>query len=199
MNTHEKDYDSVLDLVKDSLPEDAEFAAELQDQVSERRLVRQLADLRNQNDVSQEDVANILGCTQSRVSKIENGLDKSISVEELGAYAKALDCDLELIFRGHCCTLVDEIKYHAFCIRNCFDKMTELASRDEEVAQGVADFHVEALFNLANIVRRSHGRLPKSKQHGLRLQVFDKDRLDCFAAQSCGRSLGDRSNISATR
>lgn len=166
-----KKHNSVVGMLKDVLPDDKDLQVELCEQLGRRHLVRQLAKLRNEQGVSQKKIADRLKCGQSRVSKLENGYDDEVTLRDIGAYADALECDVEVILRRNDLTLVDQVKYHAFQIKDCFDRLADLAKKDDDVAKGVADFHIEALFNLAEIVKKSAARIPKAKKKDRRHHI----------------------------
>ncbi|CAN5165130.1 hypothetical protein BH10PLA2_BH10PLA2_39400 [soil metagenome] len=180
--TSPKRFSSMADLLKDSLPENPEFVAAFEQQVQRRELVRHLALLRNQNNISQADVAKYLGCKQSKISKLENGYDDDVTLAEIKAYAKAMNCDVDLIFRSQNLTIADEVKRCAFRMKRYFDRRTDLAQHDEEIAKGVANFHIEALMNLVEIIRRSVQKLPQksrtAEQH-IRFEVDDSSDPSC--------------------
>lgn len=161
----------VVDLVKRLLPEEAEFADNLANQIDRRRLVAQLADLRNLMGVSQSDVAEQLGCTQSKVSKLENGYDDNVTLRDLVTYAKLFDSDLTILFSSKEDSLASQIKYYAMGIKHCFEQMNELAQQDAEIGKGVAAFHIEALLNLVKIVGDSNKHLMSSIQPSVEPEV----------------------------
>lgn len=150
-----KSHASVSEMLRDMGPELEAIASDVELQVKQRRLVRQLANFRHAKRVTQEQVAEHLGAKQSRVSKIENGLDDDLSLAELKAYAKALDCDVELVLKSREFSIVDEVKFHACAIKHCLDKLNSLVKHDSSIANGVAKFHIEALFNLLGMVDQS--------------------------------------------
>ncbi|MCH7725758.1 MAG: helix-turn-helix transcriptional regulator [Planctomycetes bacterium] len=157
-----KRYNKVSDMMTDVLgDEDPGFVEELKTQIQRRKLVRGLSSLRNMKGISQKEVADAAGCAQSRISKMENGCDEQVRLGDIEAYAKALGCEVEVVLRSNDFTIVEEVKYLAFRIERCFNKLVTLVKSDEDVAQGVAEFHVEALLNLAHLVLKSQKRLPK--------------------------------------
>lgn len=199
-------YGSVADMIRDVLPEDKELTHELSEQMKKRHFVRRLANLRNSKDISQDDVAQQIGCGQSRVSKLENGFDADLSIGDLQGYAKALECELGIVLRSRKMTIVDEVKLHAGCIKHCFDRLNELAEKDEIVAKGVAEFHVEALLNLVNIVKNSSTNLSEIRRNGDSLRVSlqleescdDDEPLDEHQLPLCRTNEGrDRGTVSS--
>ena len=73
-------------------------------------------------------MAEKIGCTQSKVSKIESAYNAELSVQDLLDYGKVMNLELELGYRHRSVKIVDMIKYHAFKIKNLFDQLTDLAS-----------------------------------------------------------------------
>ena len=77
-------YTSVRELIRD-ISDDETFNQELEEQISKRRLVKALHAMRTAKGVSQAAIAEELDCSQSRVSKIENGEDGELRISELEA------------------------------------------------------------------------------------------------------------------
>ena len=159
MSDDVRQYASVSQMV-DDLSEDVTFNEEVAQQIARREVVKRLFAVRTANGISQQEIAQHLGCSQSRVSKIENGEDSVLRLRELEAYAKALDCDVQILFKNRDATAVDDVKYHAFQIKRSLDRLAELGCRDEAVAQGVANFFGEAFFNLVKMLQDSASKLP---------------------------------------
>lgn len=76
-------------------------------------------------------------------------------------------------------TLVDEVKFLVFRIKSALTEWPTLARKDDDVAVGVAAFHIESLFNLVNVVTKSAKRLPKSRRPHLQLTAPDVELSDC--------------------
>lgn len=156
--TGRKKYTTILDLARDASGDDS-LAKELSEQISKRQVVRLLARFRNARSISQEQVAEIMGCKQGRVSKLENGFDEDLTIGDLAAYAQALNSDVEIVLKSKDLSSIDAIKTHAMCIKKCFENLNAMVRGDGAIAKGVADFHIEALVNLVEIVRGSATQL----------------------------------------
>ena len=152
-------YSNVMDLMSDVFSDDDSFCDELANQIHQRQLVRKLARLRNQKKVPQSEIADALGCKQSRISKLENGFDKDVSIDDLAGYCRALDCELHVILRNSKTSIVDQIKEYAFGIKDCLKRLCSIAKKDDKISSGVAQFHVEAIMNLVQIVADSANEL----------------------------------------
>lgn len=151
-------YSSVSNLVA-SLASDA-LAADFKDRVSERKVVKALQAMRVAKNITQTQVAEALQSRQSRVSKIEHGDDASITLGEVEAYARALSCDVNIVFTKRDETAVDRVKRHAFAIKRELDRLAECAHADEKIASGVAAFFGDAFFNVVGMLADSSQKLP---------------------------------------
>ncbi len=152
---------SVADLARSAFQDDTGFVEELEEELSSRQVVRALFAMRSARNVSQAEIAAQLKCTQSKVSKIENGVDADLSVGELEAYARALDCDVVLSFQKRHSTAVDRVKQHAFAIKQELDALARMAGNDSTLQKGVASFFGEAFFNIVRMISDSARSLPE--------------------------------------
>ena len=150
---------SVAELVRRS-SDDASFVSDFEQHVARRRIIHSLFGLRSARNVSQNDLAKTLDCSQSRVSKLENSEDDDLRLGDLRGYAEALGLDVRLVLSRHKASAVDEIKYHAFCIKRWLERLGDLAAKDEVIAKAVAGFYGEAFFNLVKILSESAQKLP---------------------------------------
>ncbi|HEY3965716.1 MAG TPA: helix-turn-helix domain-containing protein [Planctomycetaceae bacterium] len=156
----ENKFSSVTEMIG-AISSDDHVADSVRKRIAQRQVVKALFAMRAAKGIPQSSVADALGCTQSRFSKIENGLDGDLSISELEAYARALDQDVCLVFRDRNSTAVDRVKMHAFQIKKELERMAEVAHKDESIAEAVAGFFGEAFFNLVKLVQRASNKLPK--------------------------------------
>ena len=154
-------FNSVADLARNAFKDDASLVGELEEELASRQVVRALFAMRSARNVSQAEIAAQLKCTQSRVSKIENGIDADLSVGELEAYARVLDCDVVLTFQKRHSTSVDRVKQHAFAIKRELDQLARMAGEDSTLQKGVASFFGEAFFNIVRMISESAKSLPE--------------------------------------
>jgi transcriptional regulator with XRE-family HTH domain len=75
-------------LLKNDAPE---FVSELEERLKARQLVKMLVVLRARADLSQMELAKRIGCGQSRISKLENGVDSDVSFGDVWEYLQATD------------------------------------------------------------------------------------------------------------
>src|SRR4051812_28433910 len=80
---------SVPDMVR-NLSEDRAFAEEFAKRLSGRQLIEALTVLRSCAGLSQQELAEKLGCTQSKVSKLESSNDADIRFGDLVDFTGAV-------------------------------------------------------------------------------------------------------------
>jgi transcriptional regulator with XRE-family HTH domain len=135
-------------------------------QLRSRQVVKTLVALRASKNLTQGDISEALGCSQAKISRIENGFDSDLGIAELEGYAKTTGCEVTLMFSERGKGLADQIKYHAFCIREAFLKLAELSHKDESIAQGVAELHVQAFININRFLKETAEKLPCHEETG---------------------------------
>jgi ribosome-binding protein aMBF1 (putative translation factor) len=91
-----KRYGSVLDMVRD-LSDDQEFLAAFERRLERRYLVKRLCVLRARAGMSQQQLADKLGCTQSKISKFESSDDADLRFGDMVEYAAAVNHELRLL------------------------------------------------------------------------------------------------------
>ncbi|MDA3947583.1 MAG: XRE family transcriptional regulator [Spirochaeta sp.] len=124
---------------------DPAFADVVDREIDDQRMATVLFLMRNREGLTQSELARRMGCTQSRISKLERASLGSISVHDLMEYAKALGADLNIVFQKmDAATLV---KHHFFQIKQHLDKIRELAGDDPEMIAGAKKFYDEWLVN----------------------------------------------------
>lgn len=164
-----------------------EFEKELQD----RQLVKILFALRNKAGVSQAEMAKKIGCSQSKISKIESSRDAELSFKDLLSYAEAIDHNIELQILPAKLKRVDRIKYHAFMIKRLFEEISEIAKGDADITRKAVDFHGETLVNMALMIIESLKSLkPQSEIEGL---------LSVSSEMDYAEILGDRTTANEGR
>lgn len=145
-------------MIKD-MSADSDFANTVSKEIENKRMGKFLFAQRCKHSLTQKQLAEKIGCSQGRVSKIENSYDRDISIGDLLDYAKALDLQLEMGYRHHSARIVDLIKYHAFKIKHYLNQLAIMSQNDEEMEKGVAKFHLEAKHNIDRFIATSLSKL----------------------------------------
>jgi transcriptional regulator with XRE-family HTH domain len=166
-----KTYESVSQMVRETA--DDAFAQAFEERLRERRIIKELAVLRAGRGLTQADVAEEMGCTQSRISKLESARDADLTLGDLARYAGAVGFRLGVVLEPRETTPVGRVKRLASRIAEELDHLAGLARGDRRIAQGVAGFFNEAFFNLVRILQRSAENRPGDPDDGEPLISFE--------------------------
>ena len=139
-------YSDVSEMVK-RISSNEEFAEETVEYLSQRTLARFLSTLRCSAGLTQKDMAERMGCSQSKVSKLESSPDEKIAVKDLVQFGHALDKRLAIGFENQGITIVEQIKRHVFSIKHLLDQLAALAKYDDVIDRGVSRFFMETAVN----------------------------------------------------
>lgn len=158
---HDQRFTNVAELVESMTDDGDSFAQEFRQRVRSREVVKALQTMRIANETSQAEMAEALGCTQGRISKLENGFDADLKFRDVEAYARVLGRGVRLHFSNSPNeTALDRIKDHAFCIQHELVQLAKLAHKDHEIAKGVVDTFAEVLINQVNLLQTASKQLP---------------------------------------
>ena len=170
MTTNKRRYTSVSGLLQDVAP-DLETRVATEKRISSRRLVKQLLARRAVKGLSQQEIAQKLDCTQSRISKLESSSDDDIRLGDLRTYAEAVGCEFGYGIVPQDMKPVDKVKGHVFAIKTHMDDLSRLAQTDETIVTGVANFFFELFVNFARLVGSSAKLLPLAPDESPYFQV----------------------------
>jgi transcriptional regulator with XRE-family HTH domain len=157
-----KQFKNVNDLIK-GLSEDENFKKEAIKQISENRLGKFLSFLRCEHRMTQKELAEKIGCSQGRISKIEAAKDDSLSIKDFIDYGNAFGLELEIGFRSKNMKWVDMVKYHAFQMQGYLNKIVQVAKEDKALEEGALDFCFETLKNVPILILNTMSKLPNAR------------------------------------
>lgn len=165
----------------DKISEGSQFKKKAEDVLERKQLAKFLFALRCKKGYTQAGLAKKIGCSQSRISKIESSFDEELNIKDFLDYAKALDLQFELGYRSQSVKTVDLIKYHAFKIKHYLEILTKLAQDDESMDEEIKKFHLETIFNVVKITLDSMSQLKsfqKEKKTGTKKPIHISVPLD---------------------
>ena len=154
-----RQFKSVSDLVQ-TISDSAATAELVEQKIAERVIVSQLIAMRLKRDLSQGDIAKEMGCTQSRVSKLENGLDQDLTLADIQAYLKALNMQMGVMFHEESHTLMERVKMHAYGIVSGLQQIASLSNGDQSMEQAAVLAHMETMMNMARLIVESGATIP---------------------------------------
>src|ERR1017187_4754192 len=146
--------------------DDPEFTQSFEKSLHARRITKDLVVQRAIHHLSQSDIADKMGCTQSRISKLETTNDDDLRIGDLARYSDALGLRVRILLETKENTPVARVKSHAFQIKHEMDNLARLAADDHVLAKGVSNFLGQALFNLVRMLQDSAQKLPPRPEDG---------------------------------
>lgn len=149
----------VADLIEE-VTQDKAYADSIREKTAGRRLAKMLVCMRVAKDKTQEEVANVLDCPQSRISRMENGGDNSLKLTEVARYASALGLHMRVYFEDPKTPRAERVKGHVFMIKKLLDELADLAGDDSDLQQKISEFYGEVLFNFLLQFGESCQKLP---------------------------------------
>jgi transcriptional regulator with XRE-family HTH domain len=155
-------YASVADLLKGE-GVSVEVGRRVASLAAETRVVQQLVELRARAGLTQAELAKKIGCTQSRISKVEASRDEDLPLGVLRDYVKATNSRISLVC-GKPVNHVEAVKAHAFSIKRHLESLADIAKKHDELEPHIQGFFGEAFFNILGILSECQDKMPKSRQ-----------------------------------
>jgi transcriptional regulator with XRE-family HTH domain len=132
-----------------------------------------LALLRTRAGLTQAEMGERLGISQSAVSKLESGRDEDLTLGQIRGYCEATKLRLELSI-GKPRTHVESIKAHALAMRSSMMKLADIAHSHHDMNPAIQAFFGEAFFNILSILTECKDQLPSSP----RIEVMEDVQQD---------------------
>jgi transcriptional regulator with XRE-family HTH domain len=177
-------------MVRD-LSEDKEQGEKAATRLEQRNIVHGLIGLRIAGGLSQSDMAQRMGCTQSKVSKFESGRDNDLRIGDLYGYTDALGLEMTIYLGKKGRTIADRMRSRVSEIRFLIGQLTKWASHeDDAIANGAGLFVVEQACHLADTllgalrgVSRFLPKLPPEKPRHMTIdQEYEEARNGTVSA-----------------
>jgi len=151
-------YASVEDLMKGE-----GISSEVQSKVAklkgESMVTLCLARMRQQAGITQEQMAEQLGITQSAVSKLESGIDDELSLAQVRQYSNITRHRIELMI-GKPPTHVEAVKQDALGIKYHLECLARIANQHDELEKEIEAFFSDAILNILGILAKCTSDLP---------------------------------------
>lgn len=143
-----KKYNTVLEMVNE-ISADKNFNKSLEKEIKGKQISKTLFTMRCKRGLTQSQLSEKTRFSQGKISKIERAFDTDLTVKDLAAYCSALNMRVEIGFSDMRMTMVDQVKYHFFKLKNLLDEMRNLAKGDKSMEEGVKKFTEEAFVNIS--------------------------------------------------
>jgi transcriptional regulator with XRE-family HTH domain len=165
-------YNSVDEfMAEESVSEEVRSAVSKLDQETE--VVANLVQARRDAGLTQQQMADKLGKTQSAISKLESSEDRDITLQEIVEYAGVAGITFSMMI-GQRPNHIAMVKYHALGIRDHLSALAKEAHRNKEVEQAIKGFFGEAFFNILTILDECMDEMPK---RGVQFRISKVSRM----------------------
>lgn len=134
------------------------------------RIASQIYCLRKQRDLSQEQLSEISGIAQERISKLESGDFSSLTMKTLNKLSKAFDVNLSIKFDSFSKAIVDVASFNESALRvssrledinkpflEIIESRAMVSERDASTIDFLLTFRLELLNNLSLQLRLTMG------------------------------------------
>lgn len=129
---------------------DPEVETRINEDLAKSQLVNWLVMERCKHDMSQSDVAKIMGVSVSKISRLEDAKDDDLRLGDLKDYVSAIGVKMSMFFSDEKLPIADRVKHCVFRISEMLQHLTKLAdesSEDKSLHDEIVRFQGEVLFN----------------------------------------------------
>lgn len=123
---------------------------QMHQRINERSIGRLLSAIRSNNGLTQSELSKKIGSTQSFVSKVENNLNKQMTINDLARYLAPLGFDVSINISKRK-NIVERIKSAYLHLSKLLGKFQELKRDDHEILVAMAKFETEAARNMLSL------------------------------------------------
>jgi transcriptional regulator with XRE-family HTH domain len=138
----------------------------------ETHLTAQLTRMRIQAGLTQEEMAEAVGCTQGCVSKWESGRDEDLDIKTIRAYTKATGQRVGVLI-GQPLNHAEAIKIHVAGIQKRLLALAKLSHANGELQAEINNFFGEFCLNIFSVMADASEVLPKNGDVEVRIQLFE--------------------------
>lgn len=124
------------------------------------RVVNELCLLRTRAGLTQSQIAERIGCTQSRILKPYGSVDRDLSLGEILDYVKATGYQTSIGI-GKPLTHAQSVKADAARTRRHLTSLADLANKHDELEPEIQSFFGASFFNLQNIPSDCQGAMQR--------------------------------------
>lgn len=131
------------------------------EEVHRQHVTNTLAKIRLSKGLTQKEMAEVLKCTQGRISKLETGKDADLRLKDLSDYAEAAQVSLSVTIGPRTCA--QAIKHHLLSVKQLIDKLVALDDgNDATITDGIRRFLDRLLWDTAQLIGSSKRALKKA-------------------------------------
>jgi transcriptional regulator with XRE-family HTH domain len=166
-----KKFSSIAELMKAN-----DVSDEVQKKVTQHRvktfMMDELIRIRISAGLTQSQMAEKMGVTQSCISKIESKADSDLTLGEVFGYVKATNERIGIYF-GKPMTHLELIQYHVTELNSHLTKLSDLAKAGVEFENTILQFVAKTYEKLMNIMIQCRKVLPVEKEEKPTFEAMD--------------------------
>ncbi len=165
-----KTYKSVGEMFANyATPEDSKAFNKM---ITSRKLSKLLFSMRCKAGLTQAELAQKSGMTQSKISKIEHSSDRDLSMGDILDFCSALNFTVNVGVMPSKMSLPSMVKYHWFEIQRLLNRICQLSDGDEVMEKEAKAFTFEAAFNISNGLMACLDKFVPKQEEGEPLNVL---------------------------
>jgi transcriptional regulator with XRE-family HTH domain len=130
--------------------------------VENQEAVNILVSMRVAEGLTQKELADMLGCTQSRISKLEQGRDEDLRIKDFLDYTRATGEAVWITVGTP--TISETVKLHIRAIRRLLEELVKLPGEDRAIRDGISRFLDEILIETGKLVQSTKLALSSKQQ-----------------------------------
>lgn len=139
-----------------------EIEKKVKQEIGRNSLVSLLLEMRVSKGLTQEDMAQAMGCDASTISRIESENDRALKWTDVTGYANALKVQMSVMFDDESLPASARIKQCVLKIDEDLKKLACLAEKvggDDKIAQEINRFYKQVLFNFLANFSENHSKV----------------------------------------
>src|SRR5260370_19573157 len=131
-------------------------------EVENQVAVNVLVSMRVAKGLTQKELADMLGCTQSRISKLEQGRNEDLRIKDFLDYTRATEEAVWVTIGTP--TISETVKLHIRAIRRLLEELVKLPGEDRAIRDGISRFLDEILIETGKLVQSTKLALSSKQQ-----------------------------------
>lgn len=156
-----KEFESVSEAAA-HLAGDPDVKERVEQEISRSQIVKILLNLRAHKGMTQKEIAELMACDPSKISKLESGNDLNLKWGDIVQYLSALGAGVSIMIEDESLPAASRIKQHVFRIRDLLEELADLAKEvgdDTDITDKIHQFYGEVLFNFLARFQDSYEKL----------------------------------------
>jgi transcriptional regulator with XRE-family HTH domain len=144
------------------LAENPQAGQAVKEEIFWNEMVFALLSMRISKGMTQEQIAECMKCDASKISRLESGNDRQLKWSDIVGYTNALNVQMSIFFDDETLPAAARIKQCVFRIDDDLKQLAQMAQQfdgDAKIAERIASFYQEVLFNFLKRFSENRERL----------------------------------------